>query len=294
MVTESNYLPIELNPDEVVRGGLETKNKKKRAGDINPVKRFYIKLRSKSRQYRKIERKIINIERKIRGMAKAQTYYNTLGQSLLPTTIREFDSHSEFNKKTLVRSFVLGLPTTDTPSFPPDLSSNTFNEFQNLGGNARIMLSTKISKIDPTVAENALTGNWRQLHVEAEKTRIYNPGGATDPGVVNKIQAIQNTYNEVWNRAENSFNTQTIITVKGSATDILTAESKIWTNCSSARISKRTTDYNQLRAWNAANLSPFMDEAYTVQAPTVVAACLVAATNINTQNDETGVLFAKN
>ena len=286
MVSETNF-------DSIVRGGLETKKKVKRAGDVSPIRKFYLKLRSKSRQYRKLERKIINMERKIRGLAKQQTYYNTLGQSLLPTTIQEFDTHVEFNKKTLVRSFILGLPTTDTPSFPPDLSSNTFNEFQNLSGNARIMLSTKICKINPTVAENALTGNWRQLNVEAEKTRIYNPGGVTDPGVVNKIQAVQNTYNEVWHRAENSFSTQTIVTIKGNAPDILTAESKIWTKCSRDRISKRTTDYNQLRSWNAANISPFMDEAFTVQAPSAVAACLVAATNINTLNDNTGVLFRK-
>ena len=285
----------EVKPDAIVRGGLATKTKKKRAGDINPLKKMYLKARSKSRQYRKLERKIINMNRRIRGLAKQQTYYNTLARGILPATIQEFDTHAEFSKKTLVRSFILGIPTIDIPSFPPDLSSNTFNEFQNIaGGNARVMLSTKICKIDPAVAEDSQAGNWTQLHVEAEKTKLYNPGGAVDPGVANKIKAVQANFDAVWHRAENSFNTQTIVTVKGNANDVLTAESKIWTKCSRDRISKRTADYNQLRAWNAANITPFMDEAFTAEAPSPVAACLVAATNINTLNDDTGVLFARN
>lgn len=293
MVIEGQNL-AEVIPDAVVRGDLESKKKKKRAGDIGLIRKSYIKLRSKSRQYRKLERKIIETNRRIRGLAKQQAYYHTLGQGILPATIQEFDTHAEFNKKILARSFILGLPTTDIPSFPPDLSSNTFNEFQNVSGNARVMLSTKICKIDPTVAENSQAGNWTQLQVEAEKTKLYNPGGAVDPGVENKIKAVKENFDAVWNRAENSFNTQTIVTIKGNAKDVLNAESKIWTKCSRDRISKRTADYNQLRAWNAANLSPFMDAGFTVEAPSPVAACLVAATNINTLNDDTGVLFAKN
>jgi len=90
------------------------------------------------------------------------------------------------------------------------------------------------------------------------------------------------------------FNTQTIVTIKGSEDEVLTAESHVWSMLASERIGVSVPEHLQLEAFLAGTPTPNTDYRFLVEVPSHIAAKLATMSNINTRYDPFGLLFGKN
>jgi AAA-like domain len=267
-----------------LRGGLKPKPKKK-----NPFKK----------QVKKIIKAVANrskLLRNINSKTNKQTWYDSIPKSILPSRLDIYDSHIEFERMALARSLILGKPHGSMPNYPPDLTANTFTKIMALGGRkgCKFMLSTAISKKPALIVEKELQNAWTDAAIEEEKARLNNPAGVSDLGIEKHQRDIRERHDDLWDRNENAFNTQTILTIKGNEDEVLTAESHVLSLLASERIGNSIPEHLQLEAFLAATPTPDIDYRFLVEVPSSIAAKLATMTNINTRYDPYGLLFGKN
>jgi hypothetical protein len=267
-----------------IRGSLKQKPKQK-----NPLKK----------QVKKILKAIASrskLLRNINSKTNKQTWYDSIPKSILPSRLDVYDSHIEFDRRVLARSLILGKPIGDMPNYPSDLTANTFTKLMALGGRkgCKLMLSTAISKKPALAVEKELQDAWTDAAIEEEKARLNNPAGVSDLGIEKQQREIRERHNDLWDRNENAFNTQTILTIKGAEDEVLSIESHALSLLASERIGNSIPEHLQLEAFLASTPTPNVDYRFLVEVPSSVAAKLATMTNINTKYDHFGLLFGKN
>lgn len=267
-----------------IRGNLKQKPKKKNV------------FKKQVKKIIKVIAKRSKLLRNINSKTNKQTWYDSIPKSILPSRLDVYDSHIEFERIALARSLILGKPIGDMPNYPGDLTANTFTKIMALGGRkgCKLMISTAISKKPALAVEKELQNAWTDAAIEEEKARQNNPAGVSDLGIEKQQREIRERHDDLWDRNENAFNTQTIVTIKGSENEVLTAESHVLSILASERIGSSIPEHLQLEAFLASNPTPNMDYRFLVEVPSRVAAKLATMTNINTRYDPYGLLFGKN
>jgi len=256
-----------------------------------PMKQNNLKKRMKA-----IIKSITKGLRNVNSKAIKQSWYDSIPKSILPSRIDVYDSHIEFDRMSMCRSLILGKPIIDMPNFPSDLSANSFTKIMALGGRqgCKVMISSSICKKPALAVEKELQDAWTDTAIEEEKARLNNPAGVSDLGIQKRQSEIRERHNDIWDRNENQFNTQTIVTLKGAESEVQAIEGQIIALLASERIGNFIPENLQLEAFLASNPSQAMDSRFLTEVPSSIAAKLAAVTNINTKYDPYGLLFGKN
>lgn len=283
----------------MVRGGLNPKAKPKTKEQVKKqTKLVYKILRYNSKFIRKTEKKLQwlkRINREANSKAKLKQYYSTLAKTILPVTIKEYETHIEFDHKDLARTFILGKTAGGLPAYPPDFSSTSLSGVTALGGkkNKKVILSCKFAKKSSFVTETEAEKVWREFNVEEEKDRLHNPNGYVNLSLQNKKEALVQFFHKLYNKAENQFWTQGMVTIRGEEEEVLNGESDLINELSSNRISFKPADNLQFSAFTAATPIPKMDNRFIVEAPSEIAAKLATMTAVNPKYDKTGMYWGK-
>ena len=270
--------------NNVLRGGL--KPKPKEAFSVKKTVRHVLKTMSKQ----------LNDYIKANSLSAKQSWYDTIPKRILPSRVDVYNSHIEFNRRVLARSYILGHPIGNMPNLPSGMTANTFTQLMTLGGhkNCHLMLSTAICKKSPLITTKELDNAWNDNAVEEQKDREYNPAGAVNLGREKMKIEIRTRFNDVWDRNQNEFYVQSIFTMKGGEKEILETESKVISLLGSARIGNFVPEHLQEEAFVAASPIPNTDHRFLLEAPSEIAAKMAAMTSINTKYDNFGLLFGKN
>lgn len=283
----------------MVRGGLNPKAKPKAKEQVKKqTKLVYKILRYNSKFIRKTEKKLQwlkGINREANSKAKLKQYYSTLAKTILPVTIKEYETHIEFDHKDLARTFILGKTAGGLPAYPPDFSSTSLSGVTALGGkkNKKVILSCKFAKKSSFITETEAEKVWREFNIEEEKDRLHNPNGYVNLSLQNKKEALVQFFHKLYNKAENQFWTQGMVTIRGEEEEVLNGESDLINELSSNRISFKPADDLQFAAFTAATPIPKMDNRFIVEAPSEIAAKLATMTAVNPKYDKTGMIFGK-
>ena len=244
----------------------------------------------------KTERKfkvLKNLDRAIHGKTEQQVWYDSIPKRLLPSRIDVYDTHVEFNRSVIVRNIVIGGQRGDAPTFGPNISSKCFEEIMKLGGTKglKISISEKLIKKPSSKSSAELQDAFREVNVEQYKVLMDDPAGTIDLGLKKQKQDIESRHDDLWDLGENSFQSQMIITIKGTEEEVLRAESYIISKLDSEIIQYWIPEDLQFEAFLASGMFPISDPRFFIEVPSSLAAKLVAMTNINTRYDPYGLLF---
>jgi hypothetical protein len=253
------------------------------------------KLKARIRIIKHKCRLIRRLERKIKGNATVQTWYDSIPKKILPSRIDVYETHVEFNRDIIGRSIVIGGNRGDNPNFPPWISSKAFEEIIKLGNTkkCKITISETLRKKPSSKSLSELQDAYRDVNKEQIKIQMNDPAGTADLGLLNAKQDIEESYREGWERSENAFVSQMVITIKGSEEEVMNAESLIIAKLDSELIKWWYPEDLQWEAFIAGGMFPVSEPKFYIEVPSTLAAKLVAMTNINTRYDQKGMYFGK-
>lgn len=252
---------------------------------------------------RRLKRTLLKAERKYRllthfnqalgGKAAQQTWYDSIPKRLLPSRMDVYDTHVEFGRSVIVRNIVVGGQRGDAPTFGPSISSKCFEEIMKLGGSKglKISISETLIKKPSSKSSAELQEAYRDVNVEQYKVLMDDPTGTIDLGLKKQKQDIESRHDDLWDLGENSFQSQMIITIKGTEEDVLRAESYIVSKLDSEIIQYWVPEDLQFEAFLAGGAFPISDPRFFIEVPSSLAAKLIAMTNINTRFDPYGLYF---
>lgn len=278
-----------LSPSQpAIRGGLKAKPVRK-TPQITRYKKLIKTLKKKSRLFRKLDRKI-------KGTAKAQSWYDSLAKKILPVYVEVFETHIEIGKKELIRTIVVGRQNEGGLNFPAGLSANAFDEIMKYGAKfgVRISISETLIKKPSSKTTKELLEAWFDANVESEKAALNNPAGATDLSLEKVKEDIKARHDGIWDRSESAFQNQMIITIRGQEDNVLAAESATLTHLGSELVGAFVPDYLHIEAWLAGMAAPVADSRFYVEVATSTAVKLASANNINPNYDPYGLYWGKN